>query len=164
MTISSSKTYTAAITTDIGPFTIQLDPQSAPMAVNSFVFLADRHFFDCMTFYRVVPGLADETGDPSGTGYGGPGYTFADELPKPATPQYPNYSVAMTNSGPNTNGSRFFIVDGTQGQNAAPNNTLFGVVTSGMTVVDQINNDGNAEVGDPPNVLHRMVSVTIAVS
>jgi cyclophilin family peptidyl-prolyl cis-trans isomerase len=167
MTISASKTYTATVTTDVGPFTIQLDPQAAPKAVNSFVYLAGQHFFDCITFHRVIPGFMDQTGDPTGSGSGGPGYTFADELPKTASPQYPNYSVAMANSGANTNGSQFFIVDGTQGQSLAPSYTLFGKVTSGMSVVDQINADGNATAsanGVPPAVLHRIVSVTVAVT
>ena len=167
MTVSASKTYTATVTTDVGPFTIQLDPKAAPKAVNSFVFLASQHFFDYITFHRVIPGFIDQTGDPTGSGSGGPGYTFADELPKAASPQYPNYSVAMANSGPNTNGSQFFIVDGTQGQSLAPSYTLFGKVTSGMSVVDQINADGNATAsanGVPPTVLHRIVSVTVAVT
>ena len=167
MTISSSKTYTATVTTDVGPFSIQLDPKAAPKAVNSFVYLADQHFYDCITFHRVIPGFMDQTGDPTGSGSGGPGYSFADELPKTATPQYPNYSVAMANSGANTNGSQFFIVDGTQGQTLAPSYTLFGKVTSGMSVVDKINADGNATAsanGVPPAVLHRIVSVTIAVT
>ena len=98
MTINPSKTYTATVTTDIGPFTIQLDPKVAPKAVNSFVFLADQHFFDCIIFHRVIPSFVDQTGDPTGTGTGGPGYHFADELPKTATPQYPLGSVAMANS------------------------------------------------------------------
>jgi len=163
MTISTSKTYTATVTTDIGQFTIQLDPKAAPKAVNSFVYLANQHFFDCITFHRVIPGFVDQTGDPTGTGSGGPGYQFADELPKTANPQYPNYSLAMANSGPNTNGSQFYVVDGTQGENLAPNYTLFGKVTSGTSVVDKINTDGSSS-GVPPTVLHRMISVTIAVS
>ncbi len=163
MTISASKTYTATVTTDVGQFTIQLDPKAAPKAVNSFVYLANQHFFDCIIFHRVIPGFVDQTGDPTGTGSGGPGYQFADELPKAANPQYPNYSLAMANSGPNTNGSQFYVVDGTQGENLAPNYTLFGKVTSGTSVVDKINADGSSS-GVPPTVLHRMISVTIAVS
>ena len=69
----------------------------------------------------------------------------------------------MANSGPNTNGSQFYVVDGTQGENLAPNYTLFGKVTSGTSVVDKINTDGSSS-GVPPTVLHRMISVTIAVS
>jgi cyclophilin family peptidyl-prolyl cis-trans isomerase len=167
MTISTSKTYIATVTTDVGSFSIQLDPKTAPKAVNSFVYLADQHFFDCIVFHRVIPGFMDQTGDPTGTGSGGPGYTFTDELPKTATPQYPNYSVAMANSGANTNGSQFFIVDGTQGQSLAPSYTLFGKVIVGTSVVDKINADGNATAsanGVPPTVLHRIVSVSIAVT
>ena len=126
MTIDTSKTYTATVTTDIGPFTIQLDPKTAPKAVNNFVFLAKQHFFDCIVFHRVIPTFMDQTGDPTGTGTGGPGYQFADELPKTATPQYPLGSVAMANSGANTNGSQFFIVTGSEGEGLRPDYSLFG--------------------------------------
>jgi cyclophilin family peptidyl-prolyl cis-trans isomerase len=162
MTIDASKTYTATVVTDVGPFTLQLDPKAAPKAVNSFVFLADQHFFDCIVFHRVIPSFVDQTGDPTGTGMGGPGYQFADELPKTASPQYPLGSVAMANSGANTNGSQFFIVAGSQGESLAPSYTLFGKVTSGMSVVSTINAAG-ASSGTPAT-LHRMVSVTIATS
>jgi len=162
MTIDTSKTYTATVTTDIGPFTIQLNPKVAPKAVNSFVFLAKQHFFDCIVFHRVIPSFVDQTGDPTGKGTGGPGYEFADELPKAATPQYPLGSVAMANSGANTNGSQFFIVAGTQGESLQPNYSLFGTVTSGMAVVDKINAAGSNS--GTPATLHRMVSVTIAES
>ncbi len=162
MTINTSKTYTATVTTDIGPFTIRLDPKAAPKAVNSFVFLANQHFFDCMVFHRVIPSFVDQTGDPTGTGTGGPGYQFADELPKTASPQYPIGSVAMANAGANTNGSQFFIVAGSQGASLAPNYTLFGKVTSGMSVISAINAAGASS--GTPTTLHRMVSVTIATS
>ncbi|MHB1710413.1 MAG: peptidylprolyl isomerase [Acidimicrobiales bacterium] len=169
MTINPSKTYTATITTDVGPFTVRLDAKAAPKAVNSFVFLADHHFFDCITFHRVIPGFVDQTGDPTGTGSGGPGYQFTERGPAKATPQYPLGSVAMANSNspattdPTTNGSQFFVVAGPQGENLAPNYTLFGKVISGMSVVEKINSGGSA-TGVPPTVLHRMISVTIAVS
>ena len=162
MTIDKSKTYTATVTTDIGPFTIKLDPSEAPKAVNSFVFLAKQHFFDCIVFHRVIPSFVDQTGDPTGKGTGGPGYEFADELPKTATPQYPLGSVAMANSGANTNGSQFFIVAGSEGESLQPNYTLFGTVTSGMAVVDKINAAGASS--GTPTTLHRMVSVDITES
>jgi cyclophilin family peptidyl-prolyl cis-trans isomerase len=162
MTVDATKTYTATITTDIGPFTVQLDPKTAPKAVNSFVFLANQHFFDCITFHRVVPSFVDQTGDPTGTSSGGPGYQFADELPKTASPQYPLGSLAMANSGANTNGSQFFVVAGAQGEGLAPSYPLFGKVTSGMSVVEKINAAGSA--GGTPTTLHRMVSVTVAES
>ena len=104
----------------------------------------------------------DQTGDPTGSGTGGPGYQFADELPKTATPQYPLGSVAMANSGPNTNGSQFFIVAGSQGESLAPKYTLFGKVTSGMDVVDKINAAG--ATSGTPTTLHRMVSVDVTQS
>ncbi len=162
MTIDPAKTYTATITTDIGPFTVRLDPKAAPKAVNSFVFLAEHHFFDCIIFHRVIPSFVDQTGDPTGTGEGGPGYQFADELPKKASPQYPLGSVAMANSGPNTNGSQFFVVAGSEGETLAPSYTLFGTVTSGLDVVEKINAAGSTS--GKPTTLHRMVSVTIAES
>jgi cyclophilin family peptidyl-prolyl cis-trans isomerase len=166
MTIDPTKTYTATVTTDVGPFTIQLDPQAAPKAVNNFVFLANQHFYDCIVFHRVIQTFMDQTGDPTGTGDGGPGYKFADELPKTANPQYPLGSVAMANSGPNTNGSQFFIVAGQEGETLSPNYTLFGTVTSGMSVVQKINADGAAASSSQgtPTVEHRMISVTIAES
>jgi cyclophilin family peptidyl-prolyl cis-trans isomerase len=162
MTIDPSKTYTATITTDVGPITVQLDPKDAPKTVNNFVFLANKHFYDCIVFHRVIPSFVDQTGDPTGTGTGGPGYKFADELPKTASPQYPLGSLAMANSGPNTNGSQFFIVAGSQGESLAPSYTLFGKVTAGMSVVDAINANG-ASSGTPTKV-HRMDSVTVTES
>ncbi len=166
ITVDASKTYTATVTTDVGPFTIQLNPKAAPKAVNSFVFLANQHFYDCIVFQRVIQTFMNQTGDPTGTGSGGPGYQFADELPKAATPQYPLGSVAMANSGPSTNGSQFFIVAGAQGESLAPSYTLFGKVTSGMDVVNKINAAGSAPTSSTgtPATLHRMVSVTVAAS
>lgn len=166
MTIDPSKTYTATVTTDVGAFTIQLDPAQAPKTVNNFVFLAEHHFYDCVIFHRVIQNFMDQTGDPTGTGEGGPGYEFADELPKTATPQYPIGSVAMANSGPNTNGSQFFIVTGQEGESLSPSYSLFGKVTSGMDVVDQINAGGapSTSTQGTPTTLHRIVSVDISES
>jgi cyclophilin family peptidyl-prolyl cis-trans isomerase len=171
MTIDTSKTYTATVTTDVGPFTVQLDAKAAAKAANSFVFLANQHFFDCITFHRVIKTFMNQTGDPTGTGSGGPGYQFAEPGPKTASPQYPLGSVAMANSNnpaitdPNTNGSQFFIVAGT-GVSLAPDYTLFGKVTAGMDVVEKINADGSAATDSQgtPVTLHRMVSVTISSS
>ncbi len=173
MTIDPSKTYTATVTTDLGPFTVQLDPKAAPKATNSFVYLADKHFFDCIVFHRVIQSFMDQTGDPTGTGTGGPGYQFTEAGPATANPQYPIGSVAMANSNnpattdPNTNGSQFFIVTGAVGESLAPDYTLFGKVTSGLDVVNKINADGAAsstsQTGTPVT-LHRMVSVTTTAS
>ena len=88
---------------------IRLDPRRAPRTVNNFVFLAREGFYDGLTFHRVVRGFVIQGGDPEGDGRGGPGYTFADELPDDG---YPPGSVAMANAGPGTNGSQFFIVTG----------------------------------------------------
>lgn len=162
MTIDPSKTYTAEITTDVGVITVALDPKTAPKTVNNFVFLADHSFYDCIIFHRVIPSFVDQTGDPTGTGTGGPGYQFADELPAKASPQYPLGSLAMANSGPNTNGSQFFIVAGSQGESLPPSYSLFGQVTAGMPVVEKINADG--ATSGTPTTLHRMVSVTISES
>ena len=165
-TIDSSKTYTATVTTDVGAFTIKLDPATAPIATNSFVFLAEHHFYDCIIFHRVIPGFVDQTGDPTGTGTGGPGYEYAEPGPATANPQYPLGSVAMANSNspattdPNTNGSQFFIVTGTSGETLPPDYTLFGQVTSGMSVVQKINADGASS--GTPKVVHRMISITVS--
>jgi cyclophilin family peptidyl-prolyl cis-trans isomerase len=159
LTIDPSKTYTATITTDLGPMTVTLDPKQAPKTVNNFVFLARQHFFDCIIFHRVIPSFVDQTGDPTGTGEGGPGYQFADELPKTASPQYPLGSLAMANSGANTNGSQFFIVTGSEGESLSPSYSRFGRVTSGIGVAQKINADGTS--AGTPKTPHRMVSVTI---
>jgi len=167
MTIDTAKTYIATVKTDAGTLAITLDDKLAPVTVNNFVFLADQKFYNCVTFHRVIPTFMDQTGDPTGTGSGGPGYKFKDELPAKANPQYPIGSVAMANSGPNTNGSQFFIVTGKEGESLAPNYTLFGTVTSGLSVADKINADGNTNASDngvPPKVIHRILSVTISSS
>ena len=172
MTINTSKTYTATVTTDLGPFTLQLDPKASPKATNSFVFLANRHFFDCVVFHRVIQSFMNQTGDPTGTGTGGPGYQFTEAGPSTANPQYPIGSVAMANSNnpattnPSTNGSQFFIVTGPEGEGLAPDYTLFGKVTSGMSVLDKINADGAPATNSQgaPVKKHRMISVKISVS
>jgi cyclophilin family peptidyl-prolyl cis-trans isomerase len=171
MTIDTSKTYLATVKTDAGTFVITLNPQEAPIAVNNFVFLAEHKFYNCVIFHRVIPGFVVQGGDPTGTGDGGPGYQFTEAGPpaaKNASDQYPLYSVAMANSSsgstdPSTNGSQFFIVTGTSGEQLPPDYVLFGQVTSGMSVVEQINNDGSSS-GVPPTVTHRMLSVTMTES
>ena len=108
-TIDTSHAYTATLATSCGDIVIALDPAEAPVTVNNFVFLARQGFYDGLTFHRVVAGFVIQGGDPTGTGSGDAGYAFDDELPKDG---YPTGSVAMANSGPNTNGSQFFIVTG----------------------------------------------------
>ncbi|HXN62527.1 MAG TPA: peptidylprolyl isomerase [Acidimicrobiales bacterium] len=167
MTIDPTKTYTATVKTDVGTFVIALDAKDAPQTVNNFVFLAQQHFFDCVTFLRVIPTFVDQTGDPTGTGSGGPGYAIPDELPAKASnaaDQYPLGSVAMANTGqPNTGGSQWFIVAGAEGESLSNTYSLFGQVTSGMSVVEKINAQGSAS-GVPPDVTHRMLKVTISSS
>jgi cyclophilin family peptidyl-prolyl cis-trans isomerase len=168
MCTDATKTYTATIQTDVGAIAVKLDPKIAPKTANSFVYLAGYHFFDGIVFHRVLPGFVDQGGDPTGTGRGGPGYSIADELPNPG--DYKAGSLAMANSGPNTNGSQFFLIVSDQaGQQLVQASggkaaySLFGQVTSGLDVVMKINNDGAADPS-PPKVLHRMVKVTITVS
>lgn len=172
MAIDPSKTYSAVVTTDLGPFTIKLDPQTAPKSVNNFVFLANQHFYDCIVFHRVIQTFMDQTGDPTGTGDGGPGYQYTEAGPKTANPQFPIGSVAMANSNnpattdPTTNGSQFFIVTGSEGETLAPDYTLFGQVTSGMSVVDAINAAGapSTNSAGTPKTLHRIISVKVTES
>jgi peptidyl-prolyl cis-trans isomerase B (cyclophilin B) len=165
MTIDTSKTYTATFKTTTGTFEAALDASSAPQTVNNFVFLANKGYFNCGSFFRVIPGFVLQTGNPEQTNQGKePGYTIPDELPpKAANPaqQYPLGSLVMANTGsPNTGGSQFFIVSGTQGE-ALPNTySLFGQVTTGQSVVDTIGQQGSAS-GIPPKVTQRILTVTI---
>jgi peptidyl-prolyl cis-trans isomerase B (cyclophilin B) len=167
MSIDTTKTYTATVVTTAGTFTIALDAKTAPITVNNFVFLADKGFYHCVIFHRVIPTFMDQTGDPTGTGEGGPGYTIADEYPAKASnaaDQYPLGSVAMANTGAaHTGGSQFFIVSGAEGESLPNTYSLFGQVTGGMSVVDKINAEGST-AGVPPDVTQRMLSVTIHVS
>jgi cyclophilin family peptidyl-prolyl cis-trans isomerase len=164
MTIDTTKQYTATVATTTGNFTIALDAKTAPVTVNNFVFLADKGYYHCVIFHRVIPGFMDQTGDPTGVGTGGPGYTITDENPpKAANPaqQYPLGSVAMANTGsPNSGGSQFFIVAGSQGESLPNSYALFGSVTTGMATVNTINQQGSAQ-GVPPNVTQRITSITI---
>jgi cyclophilin family peptidyl-prolyl cis-trans isomerase len=164
MCIDPNKTYTATMeTTQGGPITIALDAKQAPKTVNNFVVLARYHFFDGLTFHRIVPDFVIQGGDPQGNGQGGPGYNFADELPQAG--QYKIGSLAMANSGPNTNGSQFFIITGQQGVQLQPNYSLFGQVTGGMDVVNKIAalGDANAPNGEPKQQVS-MKTVTIQES
>ena len=167
MTIDTSKTYTATVKTTTGTFVITLDAKTAPQTVNNFVFLAEKSYYHCVIFHRVIPSFMDQTGDPTGTGQGGPGYTITDENPPKATvasQQYPLGSVAMANTGqPNSGGSQFFIVAGPEGESLPNTYALFGQVTSGMNVVDTINQQGSAQ-GVPPDVTQRILSITISSS
>ena len=123
----------AIIETAKGKIEFEIYPE-ATMAAASFIFLADEKFFDGLTFHRVEPGFVIQGGDPVGNGTGGPGYKFADD---PVTRDYKKGTVAMANSGPNTNGSQFFIC--LEDLPTLPKNyTIFGSVISGLEVVDKI--------------------------
>jgi cyclophilin family peptidyl-prolyl cis-trans isomerase len=135
MGIDPQKRYTATLDTSIGEIVIALDAVNAPKTVNNFVFLALHHYYDGVIFHRIINGFMCQGGDPTGTGRGGPGYRFADE---PVKGEYTLGAVAMANAGPDTNGSQFFICidDCTRKLNKAYN--LFGYVTSGIDVTQQI--------------------------
>lgn len=127
--------YQAKITTNLGEVVIDLFEGEAPRTVNNFVFLAEQGFYKDVPFHRVLSGFVIQSGDPTGTGRGGPGYRFEDE---PITREYGKGTLAMANAGPNTNGSQFFIVlDDLSGQ-LPKNYTIFGEVLEGQDVVDQI--------------------------
>lgn len=124
----------AVIKTAKGDIVIDLYADKAPKAVSNFVYLAEAKFYDGLTFHRVEPGFVVQGGDPAGNGTGGPGYSFADE---PVVGDYVAGTVAMANSGPNTNGSQFFICLADQ-PTLPKNYSLFGQVTSGMDIVQSI--------------------------
>lgn len=140
MSIDPNKSYEATISTNKGDIIIELFSKEAPKTVNNFVFLAKEDFYKNVLFHRVIKGFMIQTGDPTGTGAGGPGYTFEDELPP--SHRYEKGIVAMANAGPNTNGSQFFICNGPDSENlnSMPNYTVFGRVTKGMDVVEAISN------------------------
>ena len=134
MCIDASKAYTAVMETSMGSITIELDAAAAPRTVNNFVVLARYHYYDNVIFHRIIKGFVCQGGDPTGTGRGGPGYRFADELPGQGS--YQLGSLAMANAGPNTNGSQFFIISGSDGTRLPPLYALFGKVVEGLDVVD----------------------------
>jgi cyclophilin family peptidyl-prolyl cis-trans isomerase len=135
MIIDKNKEYTATIKTNVGEIKAQLFPQDAPVTVNDFVFLARNGFYDGVKFHRVVKGFVIQGGDPLGNGTGGPGYKFADEK---ITRDYALGTLAMANSGPNTNGSQFFITLADLSGRLPKKYTIFGQVTEGLDVVKKI--------------------------
>lgn len=164
--IDATHSYLAVVTTNKGEFTIVLDPIKAPLAVNSFVVLARYHFFDGTTCHRAILDFVVQCGDPTATGSGGSGYEFADELPNAG--EYKIGSIAMANTGPDTNGSQFFVITGADGTTLPPNYTLFGQVTDGLdSTVPALNNASNTDPaadGTPPAELLEIISVTITES
>ena len=161
MCIDPSKRYTAVMDTSMGSITIALDTVAAPRTVNNFVVLARYHYYDGVIFHRIINGFVCQGGDPTGTGRGGPGYRFDDELPKPG--RYEVGSLAMANAGPDTNGSQFFIISGPNGASLPPQYSLFGKVVRGLEVVDEMQRV-KTDRNDRPVEDVTINSVTIAES
>lgn len=160
MGIDPSKRYSAKMVTSMGEMVIALDTQLAPKTVNNFVFLSLYHYFEGIVFHRIIPGFVAQGGDPEGTGRGGPGYRFEDELP-PAG-RYEIGTVAMANAGPNTNGSQFFIISGKEGTMLPPAYSIFGKVVKGLDTLSAIEAVGSRS-GTPSQTV-TIESVTITES
>ena len=137
MTIDIAKGYSATFDTSRGKIVCDLFPQDAPGTVNNFVFLAREKFYDGTKFHRVIADFMVQGGDPEGTGRGGPGYKFKDELTPGKYRKHQRGSLSMANAGPNTNGSQFFITH-VQTEWLDGKHTVFGQVRSGQEVVDAI--------------------------
>ena len=159
MSIDPLKKYTAILHTDKGDITIQLYADKTPVTVNSFVFLARSGWYDNITFHRVIPGYVAQTGDPSGTGMGGPGYLFVDEIVDNLKFDKPGV-VGMANSGKDTNGSQFFITYDAQ-PDLDGQFTIFGQVIKGIEILSLLTprhpgKDQNLQPGD------KLISIRIS--
>ena len=158
MQIDVNSQYTATLHTEEGDIVIALFPDIAPFAVNSFIFLAERDYYDDVTFHRVIDGFMAQGGDPSGTGKGGPGYYFSIEVSPELKFDRPGL-LAMANSGPTSNGSQFFITFG-PAEHLNGQYTIFGEVLEGMDVVNRIKlRDPQEDPFGPPGTL--ILDVTI---
>ena len=151
MSINPDSEISEIINTSSGQIKINFFPSDAPITVNNFVFLAKEGYYDDVIFHRVVEGFMIQGGDPTGTGMGGPGYTFPDE---PVSRDYLRGTMAMANAGPNTNGSQFFIMHKNGG--LPKNYTIFGEVVEGIDVVDtiaklEVSMSGAGEMSKPVN-------------
>ena len=136
MHIDTSRTYQVRIETNRGDIDLELYPEHAPKTVNNFAFLAGQGFYDGVTFHRVINNFMIQGGDPTGTGRGGPGYKFEDEVSdNPLV--HGSKVISMANAGPNTNGSQFFITHSPQ-PHLNGKHTVFGKVVSGQDVVDTV--------------------------
>ncbi len=154
MMIDPKKKYVATLKLDKGDIVIELFADKAPRTVNNFVFLAREGFYEAVTFHRVIQDFMAQSGDPTGTGTGGPGYKFADEF-HPALKHDKPGVLSMANAGPNTNGSQFFItfvptpwLDG--------KHTVFGQVVQGMDVLKSIRLRDPATARTPGDVISRI--------
>jgi cyclophilin family peptidyl-prolyl cis-trans isomerase len=156
MQIDPSKRYTATLTTSLGTMKADLFPSDAPITVNNFVFLARQGFYEGLTFHRVISGFMAQGGDPTGAGAGGPGYKFNDE---PVTRNYDRGTLAMANSGPNTNGSQFFIVQQVYNPPTKAY-TIFGKLTDGLDTLDKIVTSPNGPGKGGPNTPLTPITIT----
>lgn len=161
MCIDVDTSYQAEIVTNHGTMTAFLYPQRAPKTVNNFVVLARYHYFDGLTFHRIIRDFVIQGGCPEGSGRGNPGYRFEDELPEPG--KYEVGSLAMANAGPDTNGSQFFVISGGHGMQLPPQYSLFGKLIDGFDVLDAIQKVPTGS-GDRPKDPVVIESVTITES
>lgn len=164
MSTEINKMTQVKITTNKGDITLELFDAEAPKAVENFITLAKKGFYDGVIFHRVISGFMIQGGDPTGTGRGGPGYQFADELNPNAESYKRGYvrgTLAMANAGPNTNGSQFFIMH--QDYPLDHNYTIFGRVISGMEVVDAIA-ASQTDANDRPLAEVQMLKVEVLPS
>jgi len=136
MQIDPKKIYRAVVETDKGDIKLELYPQYAPKTVNNFVFLSEKGFYDEGLFHRVISNFMIQSGDPTGTGRGGPGYQFEDEVEGNPL-KHETGVISMANAGPNTNGSQFFITHSPQ-PHLNGNHTVFGKVIAGQEIVNAI--------------------------
>jgi cyclophilin family peptidyl-prolyl cis-trans isomerase len=155
MTIDENKTYIANIETEQGIIRVELFAKDAPKTVNSFVYLAREGFYDGTTFHRVLPGFMAQGGDPTGTGTGGPGYTFEDEINQH---RHETGVISMANSGPDTNGSQFFITYAPQ-PHLDGLHTVFGQVIEGMNVLNRLTPRDPTE--NPSFTGDKIITITI---
>lgn len=163
MCVNPATAYTATFTTDVGTYAVALDAKAAPKTVNDFIVLARYHFYDGLTFHRVIPGFVVQGGDPKGNGSGGPGYTVAGEVPPAGAYKIGSLAMAKTSADPpGSAGSQFFIITGQQGTQLPPQYSLFGMVNSGTDVVAKIDADGTPS--GTPKVVHHILKVVISPS
>ena len=139
--------YEAVVTTNMGEFTIEVDPDTAPVAANNFVFLARNRYFDDTVCHRIIPNFVVQCGDPTGTGTGGPGYTIVDE---PPTVPYEIGSIAMAKTAmPDSAGSQFFVITGSDGASLPPEYALFGEVIDGFETTVEAMAGAGSPSGEP---------------
>jgi cyclophilin family peptidyl-prolyl cis-trans isomerase len=164
LTIDTAKTYVAHVSTTCGTFDITLDAKVAPETVNSFVFLANKHFYDGLTFHRLVKDFVIQGGDPKGDGTGGPGYALPTEPPLKG---YVQGSVAMANSGPGTTGSQFFVTVSANGAKSLGGPPYLysdlGTVTKNFDVIQKLMTFAPSADGPPTRPLY-IFNVTITES